>query len=101
MPPRTLPAYSYGIVCVALLCGTILTTGLSFLHVAPVWHTVIGLGIALAQATIIVLFSMHLVLANKVTWSVVLVVCFWLGIMLVLTLTDYFTRGLVPYAPGH
>jgi len=29
------------------------------------------------------------------------VACFWLGILLVLTLTDYFTRGIIPFTPGH
>jgi hypothetical protein len=44
---------------------------------------------------------MHLLLSDRVTWLVVAIAGFWLGILLVLTLTDYFSRGLVPYMPGH
>lgn len=101
MSTRTLPALSYVGICILLLLGTILSVSFSFMHMAPVWHTVVGLAIALGQAILVLLFSMHLILADKVHWSVVLVAVFWLGILLVLTYSDYFTRGIVPYSPGH
>ncbi len=44
---------------------------------------------------------MHALLSPRLTWAVIVVSCFWLGILLVLTLTDYFTRGMVPFMPGH
>jgi cytochrome c oxidase subunit 4 len=80
---------------------TFLTVGASFIHVPPVWHLVIGLTIAVCKAILVVLFFMHVLLSDKVTWSVVLVACFWLAILLVLTLSDYVSRGLVPFTPGH
>jgi caa(3)-type oxidase subunit IV len=101
MPMETLRARDYGVVCICLLLGTILTTALSFLPIAPVWHTVIGLSIAAYQMTLVVLFSMHLIHANKLIWAVVLVASFWFGILLVLTYADYFTREMTPFAPGH
>ncbi len=47
------------------------------------------------------MFFMHLLISPKLTTLVVIVSMFWLGILLVLTFTDYFSRGLVPFTPGH
>jgi cytochrome c oxidase subunit 4 len=80
---------------------TFLTVGVSFLHVPGVWHIVIGLIIAVCKASLVVLFFMHLLLSSRLTWIVVVVVCFWMGILLVLTLGDYFSRDMVPFMPGH
>ena len=44
---------------------------------------------------------MHALISNRVTWLVILIACFWLGLLMVLGLTDYFSRGLVPLMPGH
>jgi cytochrome c oxidase subunit 4 len=101
VPERTIPVRTYVIVCVLLVLLTFLTVGLSFWHVAPVWHVVIGLAIAACKASLVVLFFMHALVSPRLTWSVIVVVCFWLGILLVLTLSDYFTRGMIPSAPGH
>jgi cytochrome c oxidase subunit IV len=73
----------------------------SFFHVAPVWHVVIGLLIAVCKASLVVLFFMHVLISPKLTALVVIVSMFWLGILLVLTFTDYFSRGLLPFMPGH
>jgi cytochrome c oxidase subunit 4 len=94
--PRT-----YLIVLAILLALTALTIGVSFLHVNGLWHVVIGLIIAAVKASLVVLFFMHAVTSPRVTWVVILIAIAWIGILLVLTLADYFTRGLVPYTPGH
>ncbi|HLJ94057.1 MAG TPA: cytochrome C oxidase subunit IV family protein [Gemmataceae bacterium] len=92
---------TYVVVCVLLVLLTVLTVGLSFWHVPPVWHIVLGLCIAVCKASLVVLFFMHALISTRLTWIVILVSCFWLGILLVLTLGDYFSRGMVPAAPGH
>jgi cytochrome c oxidase subunit 4 len=98
---RTIAPLSYVIVCVLLVLLTVLTVAVSFAHLTGVWHTVIGLTIGVTKASLVVLFFMHAILADRVTWLVIGVVAFWLGILLVLTLADYFTRGMVPFTPGH
>ena len=98
---RTIAPATYVIVCIVLVLLTFLTVGVSFLHVSGVWHIVIGLIIALCKASLVVLFFMHLLLSSRVTWIVVAVVCFWMGILLVLTLSDYFSREMIPFMPGH
>jgi cytochrome c oxidase subunit 4 len=94
--PRT-----YVIVCVLLVLLTALTVGVSFIPLPGAWHLTFGLTIGLCKATLVVLFFMHVLLSNKVTWAVIVVVCFWVLILFGLTLTDYFTRDLVPFMPGH
>jgi hypothetical protein len=44
---------------------------------------------------------MHALVSPRLTWSVIAVAVFWLGILLVLTLADYFSRGLIPFMEGH
>jgi hypothetical protein len=44
---------------------------------------------------------MHVLISPRLTWIVIAVTAFWLGILVVLTLTDYFNREMVPYMFGH
>jgi cytochrome c oxidase subunit 4 len=98
---RAIAPLTYVIVCAVLVLLTFLTVGLSFIPLRGTWHVVFGLTIALCKATLVILFFMHVLISPKLTWIVVLVTAFWLGILLVLTLGDYFSRGMVPYTPGH
>jgi hypothetical protein len=43
---------------------------------------------------LVVVFFMHALVSSRVTWIVIVVACFWLGLLLVLGMTDYFTRPL-------
>jgi cytochrome c oxidase subunit 4 len=101
MPERTISTWTYVLVCALLVLLTCLTVGVSFLPLTGVWHLVLGLLIAVTKATLVVLFFMHVIISPRLTWIVIIVACFWLGILFVLTLADYFTRGMVPFTPGH
>jgi cytochrome c oxidase subunit 4 len=101
MAERILSPTSYIIIGIILILLTIGTVAISFAPLPGFWHLVIGLAIALSKASLVVLFFMHALYSNRQTWLVISMVCFWLGLLLVLTLCDYFTRGLLPYAPGH
>jgi cytochrome c oxidase subunit 4 len=94
-------ARAYVVVCVLLVLLTVLTVGVSFLHLPGSLHLFLGLLIAACKAALVVLFFMHVLASGRLTWMVLAVVCFWVGILFVLTLGDYFTRGMVPYMPGH
>ncbi|HZT79532.1 MAG TPA: cytochrome C oxidase subunit IV family protein [Gemmataceae bacterium] len=101
MHDKTISAQTYVVVCALLVVLTFLTVGFSFTHVPGLWHVVVGLLIALCKASLVVLFFMHAILSPRLVWTVIAVVCFWVGILFVLTLTDYLSRGLVPGMPGH
>ncbi len=101
MAERMIAPRTYVIVCVLLVVLTVLTVALSFIPLPVIWHVVIGLLIALAKASLVVLFFMHVIVSPRLTWIVVLVMTFWLGVLFVLTLNDYFSRNLIPFTPGH
>ncbi|HEV3081292.1 MAG TPA: cytochrome C oxidase subunit IV family protein [Gemmataceae bacterium] len=101
MAARTISPTTYVTVCVILILLTLLTASVSFIPLAGVWHTVVGLVIGLIKASLVVLFFMHALFSDRVTRIVIAISCFWVGLLLTLTLCDYFTRGLVPFMPGH
>jgi cytochrome c oxidase subunit 4 len=98
---RTPSVTTYVIVCALLIVLTVLTVTVSFFELHGIWHVIAGLGIAAVKGALVVLFFMHAMVSSRVTWSVIAVACFWLGLLLVLGMTDYFTRGLVPFMTGH
>jgi cytochrome c oxidase subunit 4 len=101
MAERILSPTTYAIVLAVLLVLTCLTVGASFFDLgAPVWHVTVGLIIAAAKASLVVLFFMHVLHSSRLTWIVITVAVFWMGFFLVMTLTDYSARGLFRY-PGH
>ena len=65
------------------------------------WHTAANLAVAVCKGSLVMLFFMHVLISSRLTWLVIAVACFWLGLLFVLTLNDYTTRGLVPFMPGH
>ena len=59
------------------------------------YHTIVGVIIASCKAALVFLFFMHLLYSTRLTWVIVLGALFWLGIILVLTMSDYWTRHLL------
>lgn len=89
-------------VLAALLVLTAATVAVSFLNIPGRWHFAAGLAIAVLKATLVILFFMHVIHSPAATRAVILVSVFWLAVVLIgLTMTDYLTRGLVEFAPGH
>ncbi len=101
MAERLIAPRTYLIVCVLLVLLTILTVGLSFIRLPEIWHVVIGLLIGAVKASLVVLFFMHVIVSPRLTWIVILIMTFWLGLLFVLTLNDYFSRNMIPFTPGH
>ena len=85
-------ARTYWFNGIALLAFLALTIGAAYLNLGP-FNTVIALLISVAKATLIALFFMHLRYSKPLTWIIAGAGVFWLGIMLVLALSDYMTRG--------
>jgi cytochrome c oxidase subunit IV len=85
----------YTIYAILLLC-TWATVQISIIDLGA-FNTVAALTIAVFKAAIVVLFFMHVKYASRLTWLVALGSVFWLGILLVLTLSDYLTRAWRTY----
>ena len=81
----------YVTIFFALMIGTIVTVLAAFQNLHA-WNIVVALGIATMKATLVVLFFMHAKYSPGRTKIVIVSAVFWLGIMLVLTLSDYETR---------
>jgi cytochrome c oxidase subunit 4 len=92
---------TYLIVCTLLVALTVLTVAISFVPVDGLWHIVLGIAIAIGKATLVVLFFMHALISPRLTWIVIAVASLWLGILFALTLSDYVSRGSIPFMPGH
>jgi cytochrome c oxidase subunit 4 len=90
------PTRTYYIVFAALIALTLLTVSVSFLNLGQ-WHTTVGVLIGVVKATLVGLFFMHLLHSSRASWLAVLAGLFWLGILMVLTLSDYLTRNILSY----
>ena len=88
----------------ALMVFTALTVFAAFVDLDNVFkgfkglNTIVALTIAVIKATLVVLYFMHVRYSSRLTWVIVAAGIFWLGIMFVLTASDYLTRpnGLTP-----
>lgn len=91
------PIKVYLLVYVALLVLLVATVGAAHL---PGHHTllnnVIALTIAVVKAVLVMLYFMHVRYSTRLTWLWASAGFFWLVIMFILTLGDYFTRHWVP-----
>ncbi len=90
------PTRTYYGVFAALIALTLLTVGVSFLDLGA-WHTTVGVLIGAIKATLVGLFFMGLVHSSRASWLAVLAGLFWLGILMVLTLSDYLSRQVLAY----
>jgi cytochrome c oxidase subunit 4 len=86
----------YFVIFGALMVGTALTVLAAFAdldHIFRGANTVVALTIAVAKATLVVLYFMHVRYSTRLIWVVVVAGFFWLGILFVLTMSDYLSRG--------
>ncbi len=92
MSVHVVPVRIYLGVFAALLTLTAITTAAAFVDLGP-FNNVVALGIAVLKAALVVLIFMHVKYSPRLVPLVVVAGCFWLAILIVLTLTDYLTRG--------
>jgi cytochrome c oxidase subunit 4 len=95
MSEHVVPRRVYYAVFVALLVLTAITTAVAFVDLGP-WNTVVALGIAFLKATLVALFFMHVKYSPRLTQVVVAGGLFWLVILIMLTLSDFVSRGWLP-----
>lgn len=96
MPDHLVPTRVYYTVFAVLMVGTYLTVQAAYFDLGP-FNTVVAVGIAVIKATLVVLFFMHVKYSTRLTWAVVGSSLFWLGILFVLTFSDYLTRAWRTY----
>ena len=85
------PRSTYFAVYVALVVLTVLTTAVAFFDLGLA-NPIVALSIAVLKATLVVLFFMHLKYGTRLMWVVAGASVFWLGILLLLILSDYAAR---------
>ena len=85
----------YFLVFAGLIGLTALTTGVAFIDLGK-WNTLAALAIAVCKASLVVLFFMHLRWSSGLMRMVLLAAFVWFAILVVLTLSDEFTRQWTP-----
>ena len=63
------------------------------------WNMTVAVIIAILKATLIILFFMHVKYGSRLTWAFAMAGFVWLGIMMTLSMSDYFTRGYPAGSP--
>ena len=89
------PKFFYVKVFLALIALTAITTAVAYVDLG-VFNTVVALVIAVCKATLVVLFFMHLKEQAGMTRVVIIAAALWLAVLIVITLSDRFTRHWVP-----
>ena len=86
------PKSTYYTIFAALVVLTGVTTTVAFFDLGLL-NPVVALSIAVLKGSLVVLFFMHLKYSSRMVWVVGGASIFWLGILFVLILSDYATRG--------
>ncbi|CDM66510.1 cytochrome C oxidase subunit IV family protein [Pyrinomonas methylaliphatogenes] len=95
MSEHIVPKKTYYAVFGALMALTAITVFVARFDLPWILNIVVALTIAVTKATLVVLYFMHVRYSSRLTQVVVVAGIFWLVIMLVLTASDYVTRGLL------
>jgi cytochrome c oxidase subunit 4 len=91
-PHHITPVSVYLAVFAALAIGTMLTVYAASVDLGAL-NTPIGLLIACTKAGLVILYFMHVLHSKRLTWVVIIGAFLWLGVLFVLTFSDYLTRS--------
>ncbi|MCI0447164.1 cytochrome C oxidase subunit IV family protein [bacterium] len=89
---HVVPVSIYIIIFVSLMILTGLTVFASQKDFGP-GNTIIAVSIAALKATLVILYFMHVRYNDNIVRIAVFTGFLWLGVMIVLTLSDYIARG--------
>jgi cytochrome c oxidase subunit 4 len=90
---NVLPKRIYFVVWLVLLLLLFATWGLAELNLHP-FNAIVAMTIAIAKMLLIILYFMHVRYSSRLTWVFAGAGFLWLGILIVLSLNDYMTRGV-------
>jgi cytochrome c oxidase subunit 4 len=86
-------AFTYFLVFGGLLILTATTVVVAYRPLGP-FHTAAALAIAVAKASLVVLFFMHALESGRLVRLIILAALLGVGIMLAFTLADFWSRGV-------
>ena len=95
-PHHIVPTTVYYAIFATLLVLTGVTVAVAYIDLGRM-NTVLALAIAGFKAIIVVLFFMHVKYSTRLVKLTLMAGMYWMGILLVLTLSDYLTRGWGTY----
>jgi cytochrome c oxidase subunit 4 len=90
---------TYFIIFAALMILTATTVSVATIDLGPM-NIVAALVIAAFKATLVLLFFMHVRYSPRIIGLIIFAGLLWLALLIVLTLTDYLTRGWIPGPRG-
>lgn len=91
-PHHQAPLGAYFAVFAALMVLTVITVAVSRIDLGA-FNTAVAMAIAVIKATVVILWFMHVIHSPRLTWIVVIASFLWLGVLFVLTFSDYLTRA--------
>ena len=83
---------TYGLILLALLVLTAITTSAAFINMG-VFSPIVALGIACFKAVLVILFFMHIRYSSKVMMLTVGAGFFTFLVLITMTLSDYISRN--------
>lgn len=92
MSGHVAPKSSYIVVFLALMVGTAITVGVTYVDLGA-FNLTVALAIAVTKAMLVILYFMHLKYSPKLIKVTFGAGFFFFFIMIVITLSDYLTRG--------
>ena len=89
---HVVPTKIYYVIFATLMVLTAVTVGVAYIDLGAM-NTVVALAIACFKALIVVLFFMHVKYSTRLIKLTVIAGLYWIGILFVLTFSDYLTRA--------
>jgi cytochrome c oxidase subunit 4 len=86
---------TYTIIFVWLVVLMLLTIAAWAVSLGP-FNIIIAMLIAIIKAVLVIMYFMHVKYSGRLVWVFSAGAFFWLGILLVLTMSDYLSRTWVP-----
>lgn len=91
-PHHVVPLKIYYAIFATLMVLTGVTVAVAYVDLGAL-NAVVALVIACFKAMIVVLYFMHVKYSTRLIKLTVIAGLYWMGILLVLTMSDYLTRG--------
>jgi cytochrome c oxidase subunit IV len=98
MSEHIVPVRVYVSIFAALISLTLLTVGVAMIDLGRL-NIVVALTIATLKALLVLLYFMHLRYSTRLPWLAVAGGFFWLAVLILLSMSDVLSRGLLGY-PG-
>ena len=92
MNTKIISARAYVLAWVFLMAGFLLTLFLSRFNLGG-FNIPAAITIAFAQMLVVIIYFMHARYSTRLTWLFAAAGFFWMGILFVLGLSDYLSRG--------